>query len=73
MLPEDRSILGDTSARSQAVIEAGEKTGTESPPDAQASLQPSTDSAAVARGSSSHLTPAADAPEPSPTRKRDWL
>ena len=74
MLPEeDRSILGDNRDRSQAVIEASENRETNHASDADASLQPSTDSAAVARSSSSKSTSTMDAPEPSPTRKRDWL
>ena len=75
MLPEDRSILGEASARSQAVIEAGEKTEATGPADASSSLQSSTDGAAIARGnSSSNPAPTASRPaEPTPTRKRDWL
>jgi Tat protein translocase TatB subunit len=75
MLPEDRSILGDTGDRTQAVIEAGEKTEESTDVDSQASRQPSTDAASIARGSSTTTTAATmtHAPEPAATRKRDWL
>ena len=76
MLPEDRSILGDTSARTQAVIEAGEKTEASADLDSQASWQPSTDAASIARGGSTTETAATTthAPEPTAaTRKREWL
>jgi sec-independent protein translocase protein TatB len=75
MLPEDRSILNDNRDRSQAVIEAaGESHEANSSTDAPASLQPSTDSAAIARDSSRRTTAAAVAPaEPSSSNKRDWL
>ena len=76
MLPEDRSILGDTRDRTQAVIEAGEKTEESAHVDSQASVQPSTDAASIARGNSTTDTAATTthAPEPTAaTRKRDWL
>ena len=73
MLPEDRSILSDNRDRSQAVIEAGENAETNSSADSYSTLQPSTDAATVARGSSKTTTPITDAPEPSATSKRDWL
>ena len=75
MLPEDRSILGDTGDRAQAVIEAGEKTEENAYLDSQASLQSSTDAASIARGGSNINTTAATTtpPEPATTRKRDWL
>jgi Tat protein translocase TatB subunit len=72
MLPEDRSILGDTSDRTQAVIEAGEKTEENNYPDSQVSLQPATDAAPIARGGA-NTRATTPAPEPATTRKRDWL
>ncbi|HEX8887981.1 MAG TPA: twin-arginine translocase TatA/TatE family subunit [Pyrinomonadaceae bacterium] len=75
MLPEDRSILGDTGDRTQAVIEASEKAEEKISADSQASLQPSTDAATIARGSSATTaTTTVVAPEPTAaSRKRDWL
>jgi len=70
MLPEDRSILAENRDRSYAVLEAGESA--QAAADSSATLEPSTDRAAVARSSSS--TSKSDAPAPQqPTRKRDWL
>jgi TatA/E family protein of Tat protein translocase len=71
MLPdEDRSIMGESRNRTQAVLEASEEVA-------------SNDSSTVSRQSSATVgdsnavasTPAAqsDAPEIAPTRKRDWL
>ena len=70
MLPEDRSILGESRSRTQAVIEASESVSPASSSDAaQQSPATLTDPAIAA------ATPAApvDAPEALRTRKRDWL
>jgi sec-independent protein translocase protein TatB len=74
MLPEDRSILNSPGDRSQAVIEAGEGVEPHSATDSDASFNPSTGAETIARGNSNTTTAAtALAPEPSATRKRDWL
>ena len=64
MLPEDRSIFGESRSRTQAVIEASE------------SVSPASSSDAAQQSSATiDATPAApvDAPEALRTRKRDWL
>lgn len=71
MLPEDRSILGDSRDRSQAVIEAGEKTAADNYSSSDAAARPSSDEETIARGSANAAT--ISAPEPAATRKRDWL
>jgi TatA/E family protein of Tat protein translocase len=72
MLPEDRSILGESRSRTQAVLEASEQEAAASPDSADAAQQSSAtiDDPAIAAA-----TPAApvDAPEVLRTRKRDWL
>jgi TatA/E family protein of Tat protein translocase len=75
MLPreEDRSILGENRDRTHALLEASED-GKPLAPDAsstQPSMTPLTD-ATVARNRPT-ITAVGDAPEVSPTRKRDWL
>jgi Tat protein translocase TatB subunit len=73
MLPEDRSIMDSPNERSQAVIEAGEQTEPSSSVDSYASLNPSTGAETIARGNSNTEAATTKAPEPSATRKRDWL
>jgi TatA/E family protein of Tat protein translocase len=75
MLPleEDRSILGEPGDRTHALLEASEDAKPAAPADASStwpSTTPLTD-ATVARNQST--TAVGDAPEVSPTRKRDWL
>lgn len=71
MLPEDRSILGESRSRTQAVLEASESES----PDANAASHQSTETT----DDVAHVTPTEteaqmDAPEQvAPTRKRDWL
>jgi len=70
MLPADRSILGENRDRTQAVLEASEGVQTE------ASAAPSVPSSTTTDATVARNAPAAtrtDAPEPQPTRKRDWL
>ena len=70
MLPADRSILGENRDRTQAVLEASEGVQTE------ASAAPSLPSSTTTDATVARNAPAAtrtDAPEPQPTRKRDWL
>jgi TatA/E family protein of Tat protein translocase len=72
MLPaEDRSILGEPGDRTHALLEASEDAHAPLSPDASSTLPstPDTD-AAVARNATITVR---DAPEVSPTRKRDWL
>lgn len=71
MLPEDRSILGESRNRTEAVLEASER-------EPAASLESSRQSTAMRENETSlnERTPAAqaDAPEEiAPLRKRDWL
>lgn len=73
MLPEDRSILGESRDRTQAVIEAGEHhQPVASAPDS--SDAPVTTSDETLEPRHSAVSPI-DAPEasPPPARKRDWL
>ncbi|HEX8843247.1 MAG TPA: twin-arginine translocase TatA/TatE family subunit [Pyrinomonadaceae bacterium] len=68
MLPEDRSILGESRDRSQAVIEAGEAA---EPTAADSSDAPLNNEAA---SSISAADSTAELPESTPpARKRDWL
>jgi TatA/E family protein of Tat protein translocase len=71
MLPEDRSILGETRSRSQAVLEASEAAA----PDNDAAATPPSE--AMKDDESAGAERSADSPESasesSPTRKRDWL
>ncbi|HEX8921601.1 MAG TPA: twin-arginine translocase TatA/TatE family subunit [Pyrinomonadaceae bacterium] len=76
MLPdEDRSILGESRSRTQAVLEASEQDVASNNAPAAAAQQPSatiddaTTVTATTTSSAAHL----DAPEAAPTRKRDWL
>ena len=71
MLPEDRSILGESRSRTQAVLEASEA-ATVSPDSSGAAHQ---SSATIDDSAITAATPAApvDAPEALRTRKRDWL
>jgi Tat protein translocase TatB subunit len=71
MLPEeDRSILGENRDRTQALIDASED-ARPAHPNASSTVSPTTDAdATVARGATITGT---DAPEVTPTRKRDWL
>ena len=68
MLPEDRSILGESRSRSQAVFEASEDNPSTSP--AGSTPTATTNDTALTQDA-----PAApvDTPEVSTTRKRDWL
>ena len=69
MLPdEDRSILGESRSRSQAVLEASESNSADSP--TSSPLSTTIDDTALEGNA-----PAApiDEPEVSPSRKRDWL
>ena len=68
MLPEDRSILGESRSRSQAVFEASED-------NSSTSSASSTPTATIGDPAPTLDAPAApvDAPEVSTTRKRDWL
>lgn len=66
MLPEDRSIMGDPSDRSRAILEAGENGPADAAPDTLAAGGGAT----VARGSA---LPAEEPDEVAPARKRDWL
>lgn len=73
MLGEDRSILGESRNRSQAVFEASERDSSdESAPNS--SLSVTMDDSALARNSVPDTTAPIDAPEVTPpARKRDWL
>jgi TatA/E family protein of Tat protein translocase len=67
MLPdEDRSILGESRSRTQAVLEASEATAAS--PDASAASP--TDGSTVAAAAPATQV---DAPKAAQTRKRDWL
>jgi TatA/E family protein of Tat protein translocase len=68
MLPEDRSILGESRSRSQAVFEASEPGLPESP--VSSSPTATTDEAALVPDA---FPAPVDAPAVSSTRKRDWL
>ena len=71
MLPEDRSILGESRERSRAVIEASERVETnDAAADSSNAPTPHNDDPAVARET---IDSSVDAPESQPTRKRDWL
>lgn len=70
MLGEDRSILGESRNRSQAVFEASESNPSESSTNSSPSVK--MDDAALARNANINTTPI-DAPEVTATRKRDWL
>jgi TatA/E family protein of Tat protein translocase len=69
MLPEDRSILGESRNRSQAVLDASEVDSTNSSANSPSS------STAIDHATLPAAEPTAsvDAPEDSPSRKRDWL
>jgi TatA/E family protein of Tat protein translocase len=70
MLPEDRSILGESRSRTQAVLDASESESfetTAASPQSSATMDDSTPIAPT-----THAT-TVDAPESAPTRKRDWL
>jgi TatA/E family protein of Tat protein translocase len=69
MLPADRSILGESRSRSQAVFEASEPGSPDSPP---ASSSPSATTGEAALVPDAFPSPV-DAPVVSSTRKRDWL
>jgi sec-independent protein translocase protein TatB len=76
MLGEDRSILGESRNRSQAVFEASERDSSEAAPNS--SLSVAMDDSALARNAPTNTATVAaaptDAPEVTPTaRKRDWL
>ena len=71
MLGEDRSILGESRNRSQAVFEASESNAPETAPNSAPSV--AMDESALARNAPSTTTASLDAPEATPTRKRDWL
>jgi TatA/E family protein of Tat protein translocase len=71
MLPEDRSILGESRHRTQAVLEASES-------DSLSSSTPAPSSSSATENNSTlaaENAPAAqvDAPEVQGTRKREWL
>lgn len=69
MLPdEDRSILGETRSRSQAVFEASERSSADSP--INSPMSAATDDKALARNAAAASD---DETEVSPSRKRDWL
>lgn len=72
MLPEDRSILGESRSRTQAVLEASEQ---EAVPSVDSSGTVHQSSATMDDSAIAAATPAAsvDAPEALRTRKRDWL
>jgi TatA/E family protein of Tat protein translocase len=67
MLPEDRSILGESRSRSQAVLEASESDSVNSTNSTSPTTKDDSTIAPIAADAS------ADAPEVAPTRKRDWL
>jgi sec-independent protein translocase protein TatB len=78
MLSEDRSILGDSRNRSQAVFEASES----AQPESHANSLPAVamDESSLARNASTTSTsatlmdePEETSPSPIPSRKRDWL
>jgi Tat protein translocase TatB subunit len=71
MLPEeDRSILGENRDRTQALLDASEA-ARPAAANASSTVSSNTDAdATVARGATITGT---DAPEVTPTRKRDWL
>lgn len=72
MLGEDRSILGESRNRSQAVFEASERDSSESAPNSSPTV--AMDDSALARNSAPNTTAPIDAPEVTPpARKRDWL
>ena len=68
MLPEDRSILGESRDRSQAVIEAGEHGKTDATTPTAPTTEMDAPEAHHAADSSS-----IGVSESQPTRKRDWL
>jgi TatA/E family protein of Tat protein translocase len=70
MLPEDRSILGESRSRSQAVLDASESNAVDSSTNSTSPTVTTNDSTIEPTA-----PPAAqvDAPEAAPTRKRDWL
>lgn len=67
MLPEDRSILGESRSRSEAVLKQSESFA----PDNAPPLEPMNDDEAARAQPVADISPRT--PEPSPTRKRDWL
>jgi TatA/E family protein of Tat protein translocase len=70
MLPEDRSILGESRDRSRAVLEASEESNSiNSFPDSTSST--TTDDSTLAQTSAASAP--VDSPEAASTRKRDWL
>jgi sec-independent protein translocase protein TatB len=69
MLPdEDRSILGESRSRTQAVFEASESSSSDSP--ISSPMSAATDDKALARNAAAAPI---DETEVSPSRKRDWL
>jgi TatA/E family protein of Tat protein translocase len=69
MLPEDRSILGESRDRSQAVIEAGEHGKT----DATTPTAPPTTKMDAPEAHHAADSSSIGVSESQPTRKRDWL
>ena len=71
MLPEDRSILGESRSRSQAVLDASQSDSVDSSTNSQS---PTTmNDSTVAPTAPASSTTSVDASEVAPTRKRDWL
>ena len=68
---EDRSILGESRNRSQAVFEASESNSSDSPANPSPSV--TMDDSALVRNAPVATTAPIDAPEVTSTRKRDWL
>ena len=68
MLPEDRSILGETRSRSESVLKEGESFA----PDTTAQ-SPAESTSADEAAQTQHAADTSSTPESSPTRKRDWL
>ena len=71
MLPEDRSILGESRSRSEAVLGESESLARDNRGASSTPEQTNVDE--VARSTQTAETSAARTPESSPTRKRDWL
>ena len=68
MLPEDRSILGESRDRSRAVIEASEHATGDAPADSPSAAANDNQAVTIHAADSP-----ADASAEQPTRKRDWL
>jgi sec-independent protein translocase protein TatB len=76
MLPEDRSILGESRNRTQAVLESSETLATaDSGAVASSSSTETVDDSTLNEATTARATARArvDAPEVTQTRKRDWL